>query len=67
MNRSQYVSYQCQECGFQNEWRRDEIIQRGEDKVYRGQYVYYEYTLPCRNTQLRCNGRYVVDVPRWEE
>lgn len=67
MSRSQQVSYQCPKCGFTNEWTRDEIIQRGEEKIRRGEYVPYEYTLPCRNPRLRCPGRHVIKVPRWEE
>ncbi len=64
----QEVEYHCEKCGYLNRWTRDEILQDGEQLIYKGQYVYHEYSMPCRNSKRpRCDERHIVDVPLWEE
>ena len=68
MMSSQVVSYECEACKYRNRWTRDEILQFGEQMIYKGQLVYHEYSLPCRSpARPRCGERHVVDVPIWEE
>lgn len=65
---SQLVTYKCEVCGHENRWTRNEILHLGEQMIYKGQYVYHEYSMPCQNpARPRCDERHVVDVPIWEE
>lgn len=65
---SDSVDYHCEKCGYPNRWTRDEILQEGEQLIYKGQYTYHEYSLPCKKpTRPLCRERHVVEVPLWEE
>jgi hypothetical protein len=67
MSNSDTVSYVCSECGYTNVWTRDEIRQRGEQVVYKGEPDARDqeelFSLPCKNPKLFCRGRMLVAVP----
>ena len=64
---SQVVCYECEVCKYVNRWTRNEILQDGEQMIYKGQYVDHKYSVRCQNPAApRCNGRYEINVPIWE-
>jgi hypothetical protein len=62
MSTSEPITYTCRNCGYQNAWTRDEILQRGEEVVYRGDQEEI-FSLPCKNPNVNCTHRTRVAVP----
>ncbi len=62
MSKHERVTYDCPECGYTNVWTRDEIRQRGEQVLYRGDREEI-FSLPCKNPRITCPGRMRVAVP----
>ena len=52
------VRYTCDVCSYVNIWTRDEIVQRGQKVIFRGDDDGDVYSLPCKNPQKpACSGR----------
>jgi hypothetical protein len=63
MNETEQISYTCQNCGYTNVWTHNEILQRGEEIIYRGDDDTEEiFSLPCKNPRLKCPQRTKVAV-----
>lgn len=58
------ISYPCQECGYQNNWTRDQILQKGKKTTFLGEEDEDLYSLPCQNPRLDCHGRRRIAVKR---
>jgi hypothetical protein len=56
------LTYLCRQCGYQNVWTREEILQRGEAVLYRSD-TEEVFSLPCKNPTFRCPQRTLVAVP----
>ena len=61
MRNTESISYECPNCGYTNVWTRDEILQRGESMLYRGDDT-ETFSLPCKNPTLNCPQRTRVEV-----
>lgn len=59
------ITYTCPQCGYQNHWTRDEVLQKGRKVTLLGDDEDL-YSLPCKNPQLDCAGRMRVAVTREE-
>jgi hypothetical protein len=62
MTNSDRVSFVCTTCGYTNVYSRDEILQRGEEVLFRGEKEEI-FSLPCKNPALACPQRTQVAVP----
>ncbi|PDW03071.1 hypothetical protein [Candidatus Viridilinea mediisalina] len=56
------IQYTCTKCGYPNVWRRDELLQRGREVIYRGNDEAV-YSLRCKNP-VGCDERMRVAVKR---
>lgn len=65
MSNTKTISYTCQECGYQNTWTRDQIVQKGRKQTLLGDDEDL-YSLKCKNPQVDCPGRMRVAVKREE-
>lgn len=61
-NSNDHERYNCPKCGYTNVWTRDEILQRGQEIVYRGDDEAL-YSLRCKNP-AGCNERMRVALKR---
>jgi hypothetical protein len=62
MSDIEQIRYVCNTCGYTNVWTRDEIMQRGERVIYKGDHEEI-FSLPCKNPNLPCHERTRVAVP----
>ncbi len=62
MTDPEQIRYVCPNCSYVNVWTRDEILQRGEELLYRGANEEI-FSLPCKNPAINCTRRTRVAVP----
>lgn len=60
MSNDETERYTCPKCGYLNVWTRNEILQRGQEVIYRGDDEVV-YSLRCKNP-AGCNERMRIAV-----
>jgi hypothetical protein len=55
--------YTCRKCGYTNIWTRNEILQRGQEVIYRGENEVV-YSLSCKGG---CGERMRIAITRQEK